>query len=141
MGMDGNEPSGYPGGFNFNREVTGTVGTAVNDYNAYASFLLGLPNSMERRTRVITGYTRTWAHSLYARDKWQVNQRLTVSLGVRWDYFGVPTRIDGQGLEIYDFNTGQLKMCGIGSQPQNCGFTMSKKYFAPRVGVAYRPTE
>jgi len=140
MGMDGNEPSGYPGGFNFNREVTGTVGTAVNDYNAYASFLLGLPNSMERRTRVITGYTRTWAHSLYARDKWQVNQRLTVSLGLRWDYFGVPTRIDGQGLEIYDFNTGQLKMCGIGSLPQNCGFSMSKKYFAPRVGVAYRPT-
>ncbi len=140
MGMDGNEPSGFPGGFTFNREVTGTVGTAVNDYNAYAAFLLGLPNSMERRTRVITGYTRTWAHSLYARDKWQVNQKLTVSLGVRWDYFGVPTRIDGQGLEIYDFNTGQLRMCGVGSLPQNCGFTMSKKYFAPRLGIAYRPT-
>jgi len=140
MGMDGNEPSGYPGGFSFNREVTGTVGTAVNDYNSYSSFLLGLPNSMERRTRNTPGYTRTWAHSLYARDKWQVNQRLTLSLGVRWDYFGVPTRIEGQGLEIFDFNTGQLKMCGIGTQPQNCGFQMSKTYFAPRVGIAYRPT-
>ncbi|MFN7934126.1 MAG: carboxypeptidase regulatory-like domain-containing protein [Bryobacteraceae bacterium] len=141
MGMDGNEPAGYPGGFTFNREVTGTVGTAVNDYNAYASFLLGLPNNMERRTRVVTGYTRTWAHSLYARDKWDVTKRLTVSLGLRWDYFGVPTRINGQGLEIFDFNNGQLKLCGVGNQPQNCGFTMSKRYFAPRVGFAYRPTD
>ncbi|MBS1828430.1 MAG: TonB-dependent receptor [Acidobacteria bacterium] len=141
MGMDGNEPAGYPGGFTFNREVTGTVGTAVNDYNSYASFLLGLPNNMERRTRVVTGYTRTWAHSLYARDKWEVTKRLTLSLGLRWDYFGVPTRINGQGLEIFDFNNGQLKMCGVGSQPRNCGFTMSKRYFAPRVGFAYRPTD
>jgi len=141
MGMDGNEPSGYPGGFTFNREVTGTVGTAVNDYNSYSSFLLGLPTSMERRTRVMTGYTRTWAHSLYARDKWEVTKRLTLSLGLRWDYFGVPTRIEGQGLEIFDFNTGQLKLCGVGSQPQNCGFSMSKRYFAPRLGVAYRPTD
>ena len=141
VGMDGNEPSGYPGGFSFNREVTGTTGTSVNDYNSYASFLLGLPNSMERRTRVVTGYTRTWAHSLYARDKWDVTNRLTLSLGLRWDYFAVPTRVDGQGLEIYDFNTGQLRLCGIGSQPRNCGFSMGKKYFAPRLGVAYRPTQ
>ncbi len=141
VGMDGNEPAGYPGGFSFNREVTGTVGTAVNDYNSYASFLLGLPNNMERRTRVVTGYTRTWAHSLYARDKWDVTKRLTLSLGLRWDYFGVPTRLEGQGLEIYDFNTGQLKLCGVGSQPRNCGFSMGKKYFAPRLGMAYRPTD
>ncbi len=140
MGMDGNEPAGYPGGFTFNREVTGTVGTSVNDYNSYSSFLLGLPTSMERRTRVTTGYTRTWAHSLYARDKWDVTKKVTLSFGLRWDYFGVPTRINGQGLEIFDFNTGLLKMCGVGSQPQNCGFTMGKKYFAPRLGVAYRPT-
>ncbi len=141
MGMDGNEPAGYPGGFTFNREVTGTVGTAVNDYNSYSSFLLGLPNNMERRTRVVTGYTRTWAHSLYARDKWEVSRRLTLSLGLRWDYFGVPTRTEGQGLEIFDFNTGQLRLCGVGSQPKNCGFSMSKKYFAPRIGFAYRPTD
>ena len=141
VGMDGNEPSGYPGGFTFNREVTGTPGTAVNDYNAYASFLLGLPNSMERRTREVTGYTRTWAHSLYARDKWDVTNRLTLSLGVRWDYFGVPKRLDGQGLEIYDFATNRLKLCGVGSQPTNCGFEMSKGYFAPRLGIAFRPTD
>lgn len=36
---------------------------------------------------------------------------------------------------------GQLKMCGVGSLPQNCGFSMSKSYVAPRLGIAYRPTE
>lgn len=140
VGMDGNEPAGYPGGFTFSREVTGTTGTSVNDYNAYASFLLGLPNSLDRRTRLITGYTRTWAHSLYARDKWDVTNKLTLSLGLRWDYFAPPTRVDGQGLEIYNYDSGQLRLCGVGSQPTNCGFTMSKKYFAPRLGLAYRPS-
>lgn len=58
MGMDGNDEAGT------------AQWLGQYDYNGYASFLLGLQNSLERRTRVVTGYTRTCAHSLYARDKW-----------------------------------------------------------------------
>jgi hypothetical protein len=141
IAMDGNEPWGHPGWFTFNREVTGTVGTPTNDFNAYGSFLLGLPNSTEKRVRLETGTVRTWAHSLYFRDKWQVTPKLTASLGLRWDYFGVPTRTGGRGLEIYSFDSNTLKLCGVGSLPQNCGFSMGKKYFAPRLGIAYRPTD
>lgn len=141
VGMDGNEPWGHPGWFTFNPGITGTPGTANNNFNSYAAFMLGLPYSTEKRVRAKTGTTRTWAHSLYIRDKWQVNPKLTLSLGVRWDYFAVPTRTDGEGLEIYNFDNNTLKLCGVGSLPQNCGFSMGKKYFAPRLGIAYRPTE
>jgi hypothetical protein len=141
VAMDGMEPAGHPGWFSFNREVTGTVGVPVTEYNSYASFLLGLPNSTEKRVRAEMGTVRTWAHSLYARDKWQVNRKLTASLGIRWDYFGVPRRAGGRSLEIYDFDANKLYICGFGQLPKNCGFSMSKKYFAPRVGLAYRPTD
>lgn len=141
VAMDGLEPAGSPGFFNFNREVTGTVGVPVTDYNSYASFLLGLPNSTERRVRAEMGTVRTWAHSFYFRDKWQPHPKLTASYGLRWDYFAVPTRAGGRSLEIYDFNANKLYVCGFGSLPKNCGFSMSKKYFAPRLGLAYRPLE
>lgn len=141
IAQDGLEPQGSPGFFTFERGVTGQPGTANNDYNSFAAFLLGLPSSSQRAVRLETGKTRTWAHSLYARDKWQVNRKLTLSLGIRWDYFAVPKRTEGRGLEIFDFQTGAMTLCGVGSYPTNCGFSMSKRQFSPRAGIAYRPSE
>ncbi|MDW8356193.1 MAG: carboxypeptidase regulatory-like domain-containing protein [Bryobacterales bacterium] len=138
VGMDGMEPAGSPGFFNFTREVTGTRGVAVNEYNSYAAFLLGLPNSMQKNVRTEMGTVRTWANSIYFRDKWQLSPALTLTLGLRWDYFGVPTRAGARGLEIYDFQNDLLSLCGVGSLPKNCGFAMSRRYWAPRVGVAWR---
>jgi TonB dependent receptor len=140
VGQNGNEPYGSPGFFNFTQGTTGQVGTATNNYNSFAAFVLGLPNNTQRTVRRETGQTRTWAHSLYLRDKWQPTQKLTVSMGLRWDYFAPPTRVDGRGLEIFDFNTGNLRLCGVGNQPTNCGFQSSKRYFSPRLGIAYRAT-
>lgn len=141
IAQDGQEPKGSPGFFNFARGVTGQPGIANNDYNSYSAFLLGLPSQVRRTVRLEVGKTRTWAHSLYARDKWQATRRLTLSLGLRWDYFAVPTRAEGRGLEILDFNTGILTLCGVGGNPTNCGFHSSWRNFAPRLGIAYRPTD
>jgi len=141
IAQDGQEPKGSPGFLNFARGTTSQPGAAMNDYNSWGAFLLGLPNSLQKAVRLEVGKTRTFAQSLYVRDKWQASRKLTVSAGLRWDYFGVPTRGGGRGLEIYDFNTNVLRLCGIGSQPANCGFSLSKKMFSPRLGVAYRPSE
>ena len=141
IAMDGNEPAGQPGLFTFNREVTGTVGTPTNDYNSYSSFLLGLPNSTGKTVRLEIGKTRSWANSLYIRDRWQMTAKTTMSLGLRWDYFSPPTRTEGRGLEVYDFNSNTLTLCGYGSVSQDCGFSFSKKMFSPRIGIAHRPTD
>lgn len=141
IAQDGLEPQGSPGFFTFDRGVTGQLGTATNDYNSYAAFVLGLPSSMQRAVRLETGKTRSWAQSLYVRDKWQVNRKLTLSLGLRWDYFAVPTRTEGRGMEIYDFNTNLLNLCGVGDLATNCGFKASKRQFSPRVGIAFRPSD
>src|SRR6185369_11712402 len=39
------------------------------------------------------------------------------------------------------FNTNQIILCGVGSVKSNCGITVQKALFAPRIGIAYRPTE
>lgn len=144
--IDSNEPSGNPGFFNFSRNVTGKAvdangaASVTNDYNAYASFILGLPNSIEKRLRSEPGITRNTSNSFYVSDRWRATQKLTVTLGLRWDYFGVPVRDGDRGLESYNFSNNQLTLCGVGNNPQNCGFNLSKKMFSPRLGFAYRAT-
>lgn len=128
------------GGFLFNRGPTSVPGQLDSDYNAFAAFLLGAPTNRGRILQVPDVYhTRTWSHSLYARDQWQVNQKLTLTYGVRYEYFPYPTR-DTRGVERYDFANNSMLVCGIGSVPKDCGVSISKTMFAPRFGFAYRAT-
>jgi len=132
---------GPAGGFIF-RNATTTLngGPAANDYNTIGAFLLGLPREAGRNVLSVPEYkVRANFFSLYVRDRWQVSPRLTVSYGVRWEYYPAPGRPD-RGLERYDFNTNESILCGLGSTPRDCGFPQSKRLFAPRVGLAWRAT-
>lgn len=128
-------------GFNGGATQSGPGGASVNAFNSYADFLLGLPQSYTNSpapTKPIT--LRTWQYSLYLRDQWQVNRKLTVSIGTGWEYYPVPTRADRQ-IESYNFATNQILICGSGPNKSNCGITVQKNLFSPRIGIAYRPME
>ncbi|MBM3739113.1 MAG: hypothetical protein FJW39_25340 [Acidobacteria bacterium] len=131
---------GPAGGFRFRPDTTTLRGgPAGNDYNAIASLWLGLAREAGRTSLSIPSLrTRNNQFSVYARDRWQASRRLTVSYGVRWEYFPYPTR-DDRGLERYDFQTNQILVCGLGAIPRNCGVQVSRRQFAPRLGVAWRP--
>ncbi|MEP7366037.1 MAG: TonB-dependent receptor [Acidobacteriota bacterium] len=132
---------GPAGGFTF-RNATTTLrgGPAANDYNTIGSFLLGLSRESGRNVLSTDEYkVRSTFYSLYVRDRWQVTPRLTLSYGLRWEYYPFPDRPD-RGLERYDFNTNESILCGLGSTPKNCGLAQSKRLFAPRVGAAWRVT-
>ncbi|MEJ7606818.1 MAG: hypothetical protein WKF37_11255 [Bryobacteraceae bacterium] len=60
-----------------------------------------------------------------------------MSYGLRYEYFPFLTRAD-RGLERYDPATNTMLVCGIGSVPKDCGVRVSKKMFAPRLGLAWR---
>ncbi|MEK7753364.1 MAG: TonB-dependent receptor, partial [Acidobacteriota bacterium] len=129
------------GGFTFTGGPT-TVrgGPTANQYNSYATFLLGLPTSMGKN--VITSKddkvtTRAWQYSSYVRDRWNVTPKLTLSVGARWEYYPVPTRAD-TGLGFYDFSNNTVRVCGYGSVPAGCGVDVGKFRLLPRVGLAYR---
>src|SRR5262249_16747192 len=46
-----------------------------------------------------------------------------------------------RGMELYNFKNNTLMICGVGGTPSDCGLQVSKKLFAPRVGIAYRLKE
>ncbi|MBL8177201.1 MAG: TonB-dependent receptor [Bryobacterales bacterium] len=133
---------GPSGGFTFAGGPTQILnGPASNQFNTWSAFLLGLPTAMGKILQVPEEYNvRTAMHSLYVRDQWQVHRKLTLSLGTRWEYFPMPTRV-GRGLENYNPDTNKMEVCGVGSVPTDCGVSQSKKLFAPRVGLAWRVQE
>ena len=68
---------------------------------------------------------------------WQVSRKLTVNLGLRYEYYPLINRGD-RGIERWDPATNIVYFGGLGNTPRNAGVTVSHKNFAPRVGLAYR---
>lgn len=129
------------GGFDFTGGPT-TVrgGPSSNQFNSYATFLLGLPTSVGKNTHTFEKTTtRAWQYSAYLRDRWNLTPNLTVSLGVRWEHFPLPARASiSPGLGLYDFDSNTVRVCGYGVVPAGCGVAIGKLRFIPRIGVAYR---
>jgi hypothetical protein len=112
-------------------------GPAPNQFHAFAAFLLGLPSSVGRAVAPeLPLTTRAWRQGFYARDQWQATRNLTLTLGVRVEYYPVVTRKD-RGIELYDPTTNQVQIGGIGSVPMNVGVSETPQW-APRLGAAYR---
>ena len=133
---------GAQGGFSFAGGPTqlngGATGTA---FNTWASFLLGLPSNYGTTYQVDDEYaTRTRFYSAYIQDTWQVNQKLTLNIGTRYENIPMPRRL-GRGMERYDFVNNKMLVCGVGVVPIDCGTKNSNTLFAPRLGVAYRPND
>ncbi len=134
--------SGPRGALTFGSGVTAlSGGAAPGQFNAYGAFLLGLPSNVGKSVQFLKMTGFELQHGLYVRDRWQVNQRLTLTLGLRWEYFPLMTRSGAGGLERYDQNTNTVFVGGYGNVPKDVGVTVSKRMFAPRVGLAYRMTD
>jgi hypothetical protein len=106
--------------------------------NNMASFLLDIPNQMGRDVNV---HDASWRESqvfAYVQDTWQVNNKLTVTSGLRWELYVPPTPQRKGDYSNYDPNTNSLVVAGIGTNPLNLGMATRYYYFAPRLGAAYR---
>ncbi len=133
---------GAQGGFTFGGGPTQIQGgPGGNRFNNVATFLLGYHTVAGRILQVPDVYTtRVWQYSYYIRDQWQVTPKLTFNFGTRYEWLPYPYRED-RGIERYDFVNNKMLVCGVGSVPKDCGVKLSKLQFAPRVGLAYRPTQ
>ena len=127
------------GGFHFTQGTTQlSGGPAPNDYNAFASFLLGFSQDSGKIYQFPDYYyTSTKYYAFYARDQWQITPRLTVNVGIRADIHPYPGR-NGTGMEYYDNATNNMVICGVGTTPHDCGINQNKLGIVPRLGVSYR---
>ena len=106
--------------------------------NDMASFLLDVPYQLGRDVNTYFPAYRQWEFFAFAGDKWQVSPKLTLDLGVRWEFYPPATPQFPGGFSNYDPNTNNLVIAGIGGNPSNLGMKTRYKYFAPRIGLAYR---
>jgi hypothetical protein len=144
--------SGPRGSFGFGNAVTALNPAALaasggfqggtpsfeNGWNGLAGFLLGTPTSSGKSSQFIKMDSMENVFALYVRDRWRVNSKLTLNLGLRWELYPDRTRSAGLGIESYDPTTNEVLVGGRGGIPQDNGVGYSKKLFAPRLGFAYQ---
>jgi len=137
------------GAFNFSRQTTGIPGSQdPNSGNGFATFLLGIYNSASIETQRYVSDQWTY-HGMYFQDDWRVNKKLTLNLGVRYEY--IPPTVEGNfpdGYSNFDPNLpnpgagGRLgAMVFAGNGPGRTGtrtlYNPWRKGIGPRFGLAY----
>jgi hypothetical protein len=128
------------GSFSFAENATRTFGAGsqtANLYNTYAAFLLGLVNTAGKSYQYELFTSNEWQHAMFFRDRWTVTPKLTVDLGLRWEYYPILKRADRQ-IEMLDLNTLDVLIGGVAGNPKNLGLVAPKDTFLPRAGVVYR---
>lgn len=128
---------GVRGGFAFSGNITGAPGYVPLGWNSYAAYLMGLSSffSKDVQTEEMTG--REWQSAIYLRDRWNVSDRLTLSLGLRMEHYPLMKRAD-RGIERLDYDTYEVLIGGRGDVPEDVGIDLKTVYFAPRLGAMYR---
>ena len=135
------------GAFDFTGIHAGTaagVSGAERGRLAWADFLLDQPQQVrlgftdQLPAGVDPGTypkTRFWRSHTYFTDDWKLTPRLTMNIGVRYEYNSAITDIGGQSRN-FDFTRLALYPAVNTRGPLN---TPSKTLFAPRLGFAWRP--
>jgi len=126
------------GVFTFADLQTSQSGMKTNIANDIASFLLDQPSQTGRDLNTFFPAYRQWWIFAFASDKWQATPRLTIDLGLRWEFYPPATPRHSGGFSNYDPTTNMLVLAGIGGNPSNLGMKTQYRYFAPRTGLSYR---
>ena len=140
------------GSFAFVTQTTGdpnAAGTSIltGTGNGLASLLVGAPGGTAGAFTISNGLPvdrRSQYVGAYAQDDWTVNQRLTLNLGIRWEY-DRPIYDGNNRLNGFDSNQinpvsgtpGVVKFAGIDYSTE--AWDPNYKNFSPRLGFAYKP--
>jgi hypothetical protein len=138
------------GAFTFTSAFTSATGLSGDPTGqAMASFMLGFPSQGLLQTYLYTGELDEY-QGYYFNDTFQVNRKLTLNYGVRWELPGVWTARHDNGTVLLPGVpdplakttglplTGQLGLLNSSLYPDNHVQNRNFHLFTPRLGIAYR---
>ncbi|MGD0442423.1 MAG: TonB-dependent receptor [Edaphobacter sp.] len=145
MAVNDNNP--LYGSFSYAGGYSNAGGSTVND-TYWADFLFGTTNVYSLANYYVAHLTQN-NHNLYAQDDWHALPKLTLNLGLRWEYgspyadlYGRTSNWDPTSQTVLTVTPGAV--AGNGITPVSYGGTYGKTLvnpdytdFGPRVGFAY----
>jgi Carboxypeptidase regulatory-like domain/TonB dependent receptor-like, beta-barrel/TonB-dependent Receptor Plug Domain len=111
-----------------------TIASDTTSYNL-ADFIFGLPSSVNLGNNFVSNL-RQQVHSLYVQDDWRVTDKLTLNLGLRWEFASPLVDRDNNWS---DFNpaTNTMTRATGGDWYNRALVNPDWKDFGPRLGFAY----
>jgi outer membrane receptor protein involved in Fe transport len=115
---------------------TGTLPAGHFCGSGLAALELGLTSGFGRDITLVQPQEKLWKYAFYGQDTWQVTPKLTLTLGLRWDYMSPIFTPNGQSVGNIDVATDTLLLTNLAGK--YAGVTTPKTEFSPRLGVAFR---
>jgi len=112
-----------------------------------AGFLMGYPSGSSTAEGLLIQKPRQHRWSGYFLDEWKVSRRLSMNLGVRWDYFGLATDLNrtwrSLRLDILSTASDGRQLPTVVPEPGKDFkfYDPQERFFMPRVGLAFRATD
>jgi hypothetical protein len=109
--------------------------------NGVDNFLRGMAQNFTALTRSSqdTSYIRNQLYGMYVQDDWRISDRITVNLGLRYEFITTPQVEGGRVSTLRDFTKPNQTMADL-ILGNPTFLNPSKKNFAPRIGIAWDPT-
>ena len=106
-------------------------------FTSIANFLADTASSFSTTTSNLSNRSFENALGLFVMDAWKVAPRLTVTLGMRYEWNKTPTEAGGRYVEWIQA-TDTLQHIGSNGGPANA-YNQSARNFEPRVGFSFDP--
>jgi hypothetical protein len=125
------------GRFNFSPALTDSRQTTPASGDSLASFFLGYA------TAIVHDYTLNWPGErgselgLYFADDWRISKKLTLNLGLRWDYYSPFSEVANRWAN-FNLATAKVDIAGQNGVDKYVGIKPYYKNLGPRFGFAYQ---
>jgi hypothetical protein len=125
------------GRFNFTRGFTTEIGSGATTGNELASFLLGYASFIEQDFTLAWVGARGIETGMYFADDWRVTRKLTLNLGLRFDYYSPFSEVANRWAS-FDPATATVKVAGRDGVDKRAGVSRDFSNWAPRFGFAFQ---
>jgi Carboxypeptidase regulatory-like domain/TonB dependent receptor/TonB-dependent Receptor Plug Domain len=119
----------------YSGQFTRPAGVGANNLYNLADFMLGLRSTFAL-SNILVANLRQDMHFAYVQDDFHVNDKLTLNLGVRYEY-ATPWVEEDNILSNWDPNTRQMVLATDGSLKDRSTINPDRNNFAPRLGAAW----